>query len=102
MFSLQVDLGVHSRVNTILTKGWTTGVDGGFVTQYNLAISDNGTAWITLQASDGSAIQFAGNVDFSNVARNELPEPMFARYVRLIIVEFQFSPYLKWELEGCN
>ena len=61
---------------------------------------NNGETWAFVQSANGDNA-FVGNVDWETEVRNAFAQPMKARYVRLIVVEYDTWAMLRWAIEGC-
>ena len=61
----------------------------------------DGQCFAMVRDLDGSDMVFAGNTDYSGTIVNELPRSQVARFIRLIVVEYQLWPSVKWEVNGC-
>ena len=66
-----------------------------------MAQSTDGSTWNMLQDSSGADIVFPGNINDEDSHKNDLPQPIITRYLRLIVVSFQSWIAIRWELEGC-
>eukprot|EP00058_Branchiostoma_floridae_P016425 XP_002601913.1 hypothetical protein BRAFLDRAFT_86397 [Branchiostoma floridae] len=96
---LQVDLGVAARVTGTIIQGSSS---GSWITSYKLQYSEDGTSWTTYVGSDGSEKIFAGNTDDSTAVTNELENPVYARYVRFVVQEWNGAITMRAEVTGCT
>ena len=99
---IQADLGATFFVAAISTQGYS-GSAYSRVTQYTISVFVDGGAFTMVTDANGAEVVFDGNLTDDNnvVVRNELPEIVEARVVRLTIVAYNRHASLRWEIEGC-
>lgn len=100
-YRLQVDLGENRRMYRIVTQG-TQNASGDLyaTTLYQLQYGISGSA-LQYLIVDGSPAQFTGNTDADTVVEHDLPFPVIADRVRLLVIEFTGRGCVRWELYGC-
>ncbi|XP_071530009.1 uncharacterized protein [Panulirus ornatus] len=98
---LQVDLGEVTEVTGVVTQGHPFYQQ--YVTTFAVQTSETGATWEDVKDEDASfAKQFPGNTDSSTPVTNLFPEPVFARYVRIVPIDFYSEISLRVELKGCD
>ncbi|XP_066294614.1 lactadherin-like [Branchiostoma lanceolatum] len=97
---LQVDLGEMKRVTGTIIQGRRNTEQR--VTSYKLQYSTDRITWTTCAGSDGSEMDFAGNVDRSTPVTNLLNNPADARYVRFLPQTWNHVMSMRAEIVGCN
>jgi len=85
---ITVDLTSLSLVTGIATEGVSL---RKFVTKYTLMTSKNGRTW----KAHGS---FVGNFDMGTMCKNYLDEPVFARFVKLTVLDFSGCPCMRLDV----
>lgn len=98
---LQVDLGEVKEVTGVVTQGHPH--YNQYVESFVIQFSETGLAWEDiLEPGADYAKQFQGNTDPMTPVTNLFPEPVFARYVRVVPTEFHSGISLRLELKGCD
>ncbi|XP_051969281.1 contactin-associated protein-like 2a isoform X2 [Xyrauchen texanus] len=97
---LQVDLGSRKQVTAIATQGRYSSSD--WTTCYRLLYSDTGRNWKPYH-QDGNIWAFAGNSNTESVVRHDLQNPVVARYMRIIPLDWSEEGRigLRFEIYGC-
>ncbi|XP_067234833.1 contactin-associated protein-like 2a [Chanodichthys erythropterus] len=97
---LQVDLGSRKQVTAIATQGRYSSSD--WTTRYRLLYSDTGRNWKPYH-QDGNIWAFAGNSNTESVVRHDLQNPIVARYLRIIPLDWSEEGRigLRFEIYGC-
>ena len=52
--------------------------------------------------NEGSEIYFDGNSNSNTKIINYFPEPVYGRYLRLIVNQWQVAVAMRWEVHGCR
>jgi carbonic anhydrase len=96
---VQVDLGNSTYVSGVGTQGkaWDSEFESrkaGYVTEYSVAHSEDGSAWKVVPES------FGGNADTSEIVRRNAFKdgPVLARYVRLMPKNYKVRMCLRFEV----
>nr|XP_045582100.1 uncharacterized protein LOC123745535 [Procambarus clarkii] len=98
---LQVDLKEVKEVTGVVTQGHPYFEQ--FVETYAVQVSETGAVWEDVKEKGESfAKQFTGNNDRSTPVTNLFPEPVYARYVRIVPIDFYSAISLRVELKGCD
>ncbi|NP_001268920.1 contactin-associated protein-like 2a precursor [Danio rerio] len=97
---LQVDLGSRKQVTAVATQGRYSSSD--WTTRYRLLYSDTGRNWKPYH-QDGNIWAFAGNSNTESVVRHDLQNPVVARYLRIIPLDWSEEGRigLRFEIYGC-
>ena len=95
--NLQVTLPSLTFIKSITTSGST---QGGFIKEYELTASVDGSSYTNVQNADGENV-FAGNADINTPVSHTFTTTVRARYVRLDVVSFHAAVSLRWSLKGC-
>uniref|UniRef100_UPI00358E5EC4 contactin-associated protein-like 5 n=1 Tax=Myxine glutinosa TaxID=7769 RepID=UPI00358E5EC4 len=97
---LQIDLGQRTVVEAVATQGRYGSHD--WLSRYHLLASDTGSNWRPYR-HDNIAWVFIGNGNAEAVVRQQLPQPIRLRFLRLI--PLAWAPHgrvgLRLELYGC-
>ncbi|KAM8890279.1 contactin-associated protein-like 4 isoform 1-T1 [Synchiropus picturatus] len=98
---LQVDLVRRTRITAVATQGRYGSSD--WMTAYQLMFSDTGHNW-RLHRQEDSFGAFPGNSNADTVVQYKLMQPVIARYLRLIPLEWNSSGRigLRLEIYGCQ
>ena len=96
---IQADLLQNRVIEAIVTKSNTA----GYVSRFNVSVSDTGEDWIPLQSVDNT-YRFAVDQPESTgeVMIHPVLSPVSARYVRLTVEEFDTFALFKWGIHGCQ
>ncbi|XP_063867870.1 uncharacterized protein LOC135104399 [Scylla paramamosain] len=98
---LQIDLGEVKEVTGVVTQGHPH--YNQYVKNFVVQFSETGLTWEdVMEPEDAYAKQFQGNTDSSTPVTNLFPEPVFARYVRIVPTDFHTAISLRVELKGCD
>ena len=98
---LQIDLGELKEVTGLVTQGHPH--YNQYVKRFVVQYSETGLIWEDVMEPEVTyAKQFQGNTDSSTPVTNLFPEPVFARYVRIVPTDFHSSISLRVELKGCD
>jgi hypothetical protein len=92
---VQVDLGRSTEVGAIATQGRKWG--GCWWKRYQLFYSNSGTSW-TPYMENGKDADLMGNTDGNSVVFNIFDSPFVARYVRVVVADYDNWPCLRMEL----
>uniref|UniRef100_A0A8C5CPZ9 Contactin-associated protein-like 4 n=1 Tax=Gadus morhua TaxID=8049 RepID=A0A8C5CPZ9_GADMO len=97
---LEVDLGGRTRITAVATQGRYGSSD--WLTSYLLMFSDTGNNWKQYRQED-SIGSFPGNTNADSVVQHALQQPVLARYLRLVPLEWNPSGRIGLRLEtyGC-
>ncbi|XP_051542697.1 contactin-associated protein-like 2 isoform X2 [Myxocyprinus asiaticus] len=97
---LQIDLGSRKQVTAIATQGRYSSSD--WTTCYRLLYSDTSRNWKPYH-QDGNIWAFAGNSNTESVVRHDLQNPVVARYLRIIPLDWSEEGRigLRFEIYGC-
>ncbi|KAM4605720.1 contactin-associated protein-like 4 [Polymixia lowei] len=97
---LEVDLGGRTQVTAVATQGRYGSSD--WLTAYLLMFSDTGHNWKQYRQED-SIGSFPGNSNADSVVQYKLQQPVIARYLRLVPLEWNPSGRIGLRLEtyGC-
>ncbi|XP_078352588.1 uncharacterized protein LOC144637397 isoform X1 [Oculina patagonica] len=99
---LQVDMGSFTRVTRVSTQGVSRWETGSWVTRYALLYSDDGfTLHFYQEPSCPSAKVFTGNRDRGTVVYNRLSQPITARYIRIMPLQWHIHVSMRLEIYGC-
>lgn len=94
---IQMDLGTRRRIVGVETQGrqHRSPLGPQWVKRYRTFQSDDGVVWDAIGTFDG-------NFDETTRVRNFFPAPVAARYLRLVPLEHNVWPSLRWDvlLEG--
>ncbi|CAH3166112.1 unnamed protein product, partial [Porites evermanni] len=94
---LQIDLGSRYFVCAVATQGNPNAND--WTKTYKIKTSlDN--VWRTFYSEDGSEKTFTGNGDRNGIVRNELSEPLAAKFIRFYPVTYENKKALRVEVYG--
>lgn len=94
---VQVDLGQRKTITYIATQGRDKYFER--VSKFKIQYSDNGSNFQTYQHNGADKV-FDGNCDHVTPVLNKFTNPIQARYVRYIPIEWNF-PCVRMELYGC-
>lgn len=98
---LQVDLGEIKEVTGVVTQGHP--FYDQYVERFAVQFSETGLAWEDIMEPDNSyAKEFMGNTDPVTPVTNLFPEPVFARYIRIVPTDYHSGISLRVELKGCG
>ncbi|KAK0145688.1 Contactin-associated protein-like 5 [Merluccius polli] len=97
---LEVDLGGRTRITAVATQGRYGSSD--WLTSYLLMFSDTGNNWKQYRQED-SIGSFPGNTNADSVMQHTLQQPVLARYLRLVPLDWNPSGRIGLRLEayGC-
>uniref|UniRef100_A0A8C8DBJ1 Contactin associated protein like 3 n=1 Tax=Oryzias sinensis TaxID=183150 RepID=A0A8C8DBJ1_9TELE len=97
---LEVDLGKRTRITAIATQGRYGSSD--WLTSYLLMFSDTGHNWKQYRQED-SLGSFPGNSNADSVVQHQLQQPVIARFLRLVPLDWNPSGRIGLRLEtyGC-
>uniref|UniRef100_A0A8C3G2Y6 Contactin associated protein like 3 n=1 Tax=Cyclopterus lumpus TaxID=8103 RepID=A0A8C3G2Y6_CYCLU len=98
---LQVDLGRRTRITAVATQGRYGSSD--WLTAYLLMFSDTGHNWKQHRQEDSFGA-FPGNSNADTVVQYKLKQPVIARYLRLIPLDWNPTGRtgLRLEIYGCR
>jgi len=98
---LQVDLLSDHKILAVATQGGYN--QPSYVKTYFIETQKDGQEnWDKITDDSGDTKIFNGNVDGVNtVVKNYLPQPITARFVRIIPESWENAPFLRWELYLC-
>ncbi|KAM3619666.1 uncharacterized protein V6R79_011561 [Siganus canaliculatus] len=98
---LEVDVGRRTRITAVATQGRYGSSD--WLTGYMLMFSDTGHNWRQHRQED-SLGAFPGNTNADSVVQHKLKQPVIARYLRLIPLDWNPSGRigLRLEIYGCG
>ncbi|KAK3857259.1 hypothetical protein Pcinc_036476, partial [Petrolisthes cinctipes] len=98
---LQIDLEEVKEVTGVVTQGHPY-LDQ-YLSAFGIQYSDTGASWQDIREPDAAySRQFVGNSDSSTPVINLFPEPVFARYIRVIPIDYHGAISLRLELKGCD
>ncbi|KAK3737227.1 hypothetical protein QZH41_010858, partial [Actinostola sp. cb2023] len=99
---VEVDLGSKMTVTKVATQGRDIAYSvKQWVTMYTLSYSSNRDTW-TEYVGEGSQVKrFTGNTDTTSVVINELPVPIKAQYIRVVVYSWYWRISMRLELYGC-
>lgn len=98
---LQVDLGELKEVTGVVTQGHP--FFDQYVERFAVQFSETGLTWEDIMEPEVDyAKQFVGNTDPVTPVTNLFPEPVFAKYIRIIPTEYHSGISLRLELKGCD
>ncbi|XP_078790304.1 contactin-associated protein-like 4 isoform X6 [Oryzias latipes] len=97
---LEIDLGKRTRITAIATQGRYGSSD--WLTSYLLMFSDTGHNWKQYRQED-SLGSFPGNSNADSVVQHQLQQPVIARFLRLVPLDWNPSGRIGLRLEtyGC-
>uniref|UniRef100_A0A3Q1I0V5 Uncharacterized protein n=1 Tax=Anabas testudineus TaxID=64144 RepID=A0A3Q1I0V5_ANATE len=97
---LEVDLGVRTKIAAVATQGRYGSSD--WLTSYLLMFSDTGHNWKQYRQED-SIGAFPGNTNADSVVQYKLQQPVIARFLRLIPLDWNPNGRIGLRLEtyGC-
>ncbi|CAK8694751.1 lactadherin-like [Clavelina lepadiformis] len=95
---IQVDLIIPTRVVAVVTQG---GHHDGWVTTYKISYGYLTNRLQYIRGNDNRVLVFQGNRDRKSWARNNFPEPVQARYFRLVIRTWHQASGLRLEYITC-
>uniref|UniRef100_A0A673C2M8 Contactin associated protein like 3 n=1 Tax=Sphaeramia orbicularis TaxID=375764 RepID=A0A673C2M8_9TELE len=97
---LEVDLGERTQISAVATQGRYGSSD--WLIAYLLMFSDTGHNWKQYHQEDGIGV-FPGNSNADSVVKHKLQQPVIARYVRLIPLDWNPNGRIGLRLEtyGC-
>jgi len=97
---LQVDLEKNYEIIGVLTEGGKG--ESGYVESYKIRTQKDGEViWNTVTDPNGDEISFKGNSDSYSEQLNSLNNTVTARYVRILPLDYELAPTLRWELRVC-
>jgi len=91
---ITVDLTTSMLVTGVATLGRGDHTPQ-WVSKYSIDTSENGDDWIDHGI-------FGGNFDRDTICRSRLKYPVFARYVKLSVVDYIVHPCLRWDVLTYN
>uniref|UniRef100_A0A3B5ACS0 Contactin-associated protein-like 4 n=1 Tax=Stegastes partitus TaxID=144197 RepID=A0A3B5ACS0_9TELE len=94
---LEVDLGERTKITAVATQGRYGSSD--WLTSYLLMFSDTGHNWKQYRQED-SIGSFPGNSNADSVVQNKLQQPTFARFLRLIPLDWNPNGRIGLRLEA--
>ncbi|XP_076820484.1 lactadherin-like isoform X1 [Clavelina lepadiformis] len=94
---LQVDLRTPTTVTGIVTQG----ASGYWMTSFKVSLGNSTDQLQVIQDVDGNDVIFQGNTDHNTHVQNMFPNPIKARYFRLIVVTFHRYIGLRLEYLTC-
>jgi len=92
---VQIDLGSVKKVTVIATQGHPD--KGQWVKSYKV-LYGNDPKSLTLY---GNGKMFTGNTDSNSVVKNIFDPPIKARYIKVLVISWQWWPAMRIELYGC-
>ncbi|KAM4628786.1 contactin-associated protein-like 5 [Polymixia lowei] len=97
---LEADLGRRTQITAVATQGRYGSSD--WLTAYLLTFSDTGHNWRQYRQEDGIGV-FPGNSNADSVVQYKLQQPVVARYLRLVPLDWNPSGRIGLRLEtyGC-
>uniref|UniRef100_A0A6Q2XIL3 Contactin associated protein like 3 n=1 Tax=Esox lucius TaxID=8010 RepID=A0A6Q2XIL3_ESOLU len=97
---LEVDLGERTEITAVATQGRYGSSD--WVSSFLLMFSDTGRNWRQYRQEDSIGV-FAGNSNADSVVQFKLQEPVFARFMRLLPLDWNPNGRIGLRLEayGC-
>ncbi|CAF4422472.1 unnamed protein product [Rotaria socialis] len=96
---LYVDLGARYYVTGFATQGRRAAKE--YVTLFNIMYSDNGHNWFYYTSEDKIIVNFAGNKNDDGTVRNNLTDPIIARYIRFNPRQWNNFISMRVEIYGC-
>ena len=93
----QVDLGEEHTLELIRTKGVSAFGSNSWITRFTIEYSQDGSTWYSV-TSEGSPVEFSGNIDRTSPIENVFNPPITARYVRLKALAWQDKAACVWQL----
>ncbi|XP_073259033.1 uncharacterized protein [Porites lutea] len=97
---LQIELGGYTTVTRVTTQGGNGRNE--WVTHYRLKYSRAGNIFMYYKLRENSsAMVFEGNKDSNSVSTNRLSQPIRARYIRFIPIEWHNHISMRVEIYGC-
>lgn len=99
---LQIDFGQESVITAVATQGLDY-PSGNWVKKYSLNYSCDGMNWETYQNMDKDT-RLRGNKDDSSVVTNKLDKAIIARFIRILVREWNEYGIvcMRVEMYGCN
>ncbi|KAK3743984.1 hypothetical protein QZH41_010793 [Actinostola sp. cb2023] len=102
---VQVNLGSIKTVTKVATQGREVSASykayNQFVTMYALSYSNDQTTWTDYVGDDSCIKRFIANTDTTSVVTNELPLPIKAQYIRVVVYSWNRHISMRLELYGC-
>jgi len=100
---LQVDLESKRKILGVATQGYR-GHSCCYVTSFKLEVKkEEQQSFDTIRDDEGNVKIFNGNVagDADTVVKNNLDQPITARFIRISPLSWVSSPYIRWEIYLC-
>merc|ERR1739838_137951 len=99
---LQVDLESNRKILGVATQG-ARGNSCCYTTTYKLEVKkEEQQSFDTISDDEGNVKIFNGNVaGDDSVVKNELDQPIIARFVRIFPLTWKDQPAIRWELYLC-
>ncbi|XP_076820968.1 lactadherin-like [Clavelina lepadiformis] len=94
---LQVDLRTPTTVTGVVTQG----AAGLWVTSFKISFGNSTNQLQVIQDVDGNDMIFQGNTDSDTHVQNIFPNPIKAKYFRLIVVTFNRGIVLRLDYLTC-
>ncbi|KAL4617566.1 contactin-associated protein-like 5, partial [Arapaima gigas] len=98
---LEIDLGERTEITAVATQGRYGSSD--WVTSYSLMFSDTGRNWRQYRQED-SIWAFSGNTNADSVVHYKLLQPVIARFLRVVPLDWNPNGRIGMRLEvyGCS
>lgn len=101
---LQIDLGTVRRIGRIGTQGRNVSTSSQWVKNYNISYSTKGIVFSGIKSGNAFKL-FTANTDANSIVYNDLAssngQPLMARYIRVLPVEFRTNICMRVELYEC-
>merc|ERR1739838_966250 len=98
---LQVDLESNRKILGVATQGHR-GNSCCYVTSYQLEVKkEEQQSFDTIRDDEANVKIFNGNVDNDSVVKNNLDQPITARFIRTLPLTWKHHPYIRWEIYLC-
>ncbi|XP_038060047.1 lactadherin-like [Patiria miniata] len=98
---IQVDLGCNVIITSLITQG--RGDHDQWVTEFQVAYSDNGQEWTDVTAEGECApTKFPGNSDRNTHVTTTFPKAFHARFLRILPTQWSMHCSMRFEILGCK
>ncbi|XP_038060534.1 lactadherin-like [Patiria miniata] len=100
---IQVDLGSNVIITGVITQGRWDGNYLDWVTEFEVAYSDDGQEWTDVTDDESSTpMKFPGNFDKNTHVTTTFPKALQARFLRILPTQWERHCCMRFEVLGCT
>ncbi|XP_038060533.1 EGF-like repeat and discoidin I-like domain-containing protein 3 [Patiria miniata] len=100
---IQVDFGCIVIITSLITQGRGDQRDRQWVTEFQVAYSNDGQEWTNVNAEGESApTKFPGNSDRNTYVTTTFPKAFQARFLRILPTQWSVHCSMRFEVIGCK